>query len=108
MVAEYFERHGDYTVIRPKFLKRYRNGGRPKRLVHDWIRHWENGIIPYVISEASYNGELCYVIQLWAIIIPTNSSLYPLPLFSSCLIRAAGEPDYESNGRMGGAHMHSF
>ena len=55
--AEYFEHHGDYTLIKPKFWKRFRNGGRQRRLVNVFFSRWENGTIPYSISQV-YNGEL--------------------------------------------------
>ena len=63
--TEYLEHHGDYTLITREFNNKFRigkkyknrrNGQRQKRLTHDLIQRWENGVIPYVIAEDSFNG----------------------------------------------------
>ena len=63
--TEYLEHHGDFTLMKKEFNDKFRigkkyrnrrNSQRQKRLTHDLIQRWENGVIPYVIAEGSFSG----------------------------------------------------
>lgn len=59
LILEYFKKEGDITWVRPEFDeifgKLYNKNGRSKRLTRTDYFTWDDGVIPFSLSE-SYSG----------------------------------------------------
>ena len=59
--AEYFEKEGDMTWIKPEFDEKVGRPSRSKRLARKNMRKWKNGVVPYEIAGGHYTGETSYI-----------------------------------------------